>query len=93
MNSLVDTKKSATAPGAANCDWEQTMPLGMFSTFDTQWCQLVTAFRSLGGTDPMQQFLGEMTLKIFGTMGLRSYDGTPHAQTMARWQQAKSMPH
>jgi len=62
-------------------------------TFNAQWCQLVTAFRSLGGTDPMQQFLGEMTLKIFGTMGLRSYDGTPHAQTMARWQQAKSMPH
>ena len=61
-------------------------------TFDAQWCQLVTAFRSTGGTDPMAQFLGEMTLKIFGTLGLRSYDGTPHAATLARWQQAKALP-
>ena len=58
-------------------------------TFDQMWCAIVAAFRMAGGSDPMAQFYAEMTLKIFGTMGLRSYDGTPHAATMARWQQAR----
>src|SRR5262249_21738182 len=61
-------------------------------SFDQMWYAIVAAFRMLGGSDPMAQFYAEMTLKIFGTMGLRSYDGTPHAATMARWQQARMMP-
>jgi hypothetical protein len=61
-------------------------------TFDAGWCQLVSAFRSGGGSDPMAQFYDEMTLKIFGTLGLRSYDGTPHAATMARWNRGRAQP-
>jgi hypothetical protein len=61
-------------------------------TFDATWCNIVDAFRQTGGTDEMAQFYAEMTLKIWGTMGVRTYDGTQRATTYARWQQARALP-
>ena len=61
-------------------------------SFDATWCAIVNAFRQTGGTDPMQQFYGEMLLKIWGTMGVRTYDGNPRAAINARWQQARALP-
>jgi hypothetical protein len=58
-------------------------------TFDPTWCSVLDAFRGPptdGGTDT--QFSGELELKAFGTMGLRTYDGTPKSTVYARWQQA-----
>jgi hypothetical protein len=58
-------------------------------TFDATWCSVVDQFRGPptdGGTDT--QFFGEVVLKAFGTMGLRTYDGTPKSSVYARWQQA-----
>jgi hypothetical protein len=61
-------------------------------TFDAQWCAVKDAFRSLGGTDPTAQFYGEMSLKIFGTMGLRTHDGTLRPGFRAHWQAWRDRP-
>ena len=63
-------------------------------TFDATWCQVLDVFRGPappdGGTDT--RLLGELSLKAFGTMGLRAYDGTPKAGVMARWQAVRAIP-
>jgi hypothetical protein len=60
--------------------------------FDASWCALVDLFRSIGGDDPTAQFYGEMLLKIFGTMGIREYDGTPRQPIFDRWTAARALP-
>ncbi|HVU02978.1 MAG TPA: hypothetical protein VHE30_14560 [Polyangiaceae bacterium] len=55
-------------------------------SFDATWCAVLDLFRgppASDGTDP--QFYGEILLKAFGTMGIRSYDGTPKAAHYAEW--------
>jgi len=61
-------------------------------TFDARWCAVEDAFRALGGNDPTAQFYGEMSLKIFGTMGLRTYDGTLRPSFRAHWQAWRARP-
>jgi len=61
-------------------------------TFDQTWCAIVAAFRSTGGSDPMAQFFGELVLKVWGTMGIRTWDGTAKPMVFDRWQQALAQP-
>jgi len=46
-------------------------------TFDSTWCTVLDIFRG-PATDagPDTQLPGELSLKAFGVMGLRAYDGT-----------------
>lgn len=61
--------------------------------FDASWCAALDAFRgppSDAGVDT--QAIGELSLKAFGVMGLRAYDGTPKASAMSVWQAARATP-
>jgi hypothetical protein len=60
--------------------------------FDASWCPLIDYFRSIGGTDPVAQFYGEMVLKIFGTMGIRDWAGNPREPIYSHWQEVRSVP-
>lgn len=60
--------------------------------FDASWCGLVDLFRSLGGDDPLGQFYGEMLLKIWGNMGLRTWGGAPREPIYSRWSAFRAMP-
>jgi hypothetical protein len=60
--------------------------------FDASWCAVVDIFRgppSVGSFD--SQLFGELLLKVFGTMGLRRYDGTPKLALQA-WNEALDPP-
>jgi hypothetical protein len=62
--------------------------------FDTTWCAVLDIFRgppSAGAADT--QAFGELLLKIFGTMGIRRYDGTPKPQHMMHWSRARALPY
>jgi hypothetical protein len=56
------------------------------------WCSVVDLFRQAGGTTPEAQYLGEILLKAFGTMGIRDYDGVAKPLLMPRWQAARARP-
>lgn len=59
-------------------------------SFNTTWCSVLDAFR--GPEQPLNPelpFYGEMALKIFGTMGLRDYDGVPKNDMMKLWAAGK----
>ncbi len=60
--------------------------------FDAAWCGAVEGFRASGGSDPGKQFFGELLFKIWGTMGIRNFDGTPKPLTMAAWKAARALP-
>ena len=62
-------------------------------TFDATWCAVLDLFRG-PATDagPDTQLTGELALKAFGVMGLRSYDGTSKAMMLARWKAARALP-
>ena len=62
-------------------------------TFDSTWCAVLDIFRG-PATDagPDTQLTGELSLKAFGVMGLRTYDGTPKADVYARWTAARATP-
>jgi hypothetical protein len=54
-----------------------------------EWCAVRDLFRGpppTGTTDT--QLAGELLFKVFGTMGLRTYDGTAKPMVYRRWQQA-----
>ncbi len=54
-----------------------------------EWCAVRDLFRGpppTGTTDT--QLAGELLFKVFGTMGLRTYDGTAKPIVYRRWQQA-----
>jgi hypothetical protein len=61
-------------------------------TFDQSWCAIIAGTRQQAGSDPMAQFFAEMGLKIFGSMGLRDYDGNPRPAFWARWKELRSIP-
>ncbi|HKU42402.1 MAG TPA: hypothetical protein VJR89_29790 [Polyangiales bacterium] len=58
--------------------------------FDATWCSVLDAFRgpAVGGV-PQLQFLNEVLLKAFGSMGLRTYDGTPRSGHLQVWNEAR----
>jgi hypothetical protein len=60
--------------------------------FDATWCSFADAFRQSQGPDQMAQFFGEALLKIFGTMGIRTYEGVPRQPLFDRWQAARVDP-
>jgi len=61
-------------------------------TFDPAWCGVVDLFRATGGSDPTLQYIGEVLLKAFGTMGLRDYDGNPKPGLFSRWSEVRAVP-
>ncbi len=64
-------------------------------TFDKTWCAVLGVFRGPAPAPDASvdtQFFGEVLAKAFGTMGLRSYDGTQKPNVYARWQSALSRP-
>jgi hypothetical protein len=61
-------------------------------SYDSTWQPVVDVFRSTGGSDPLAQFLGELTLKVFGTMGIRDDHGTPKGAAFRRWKKAQARP-
>ena len=61
-------------------------------TYDSTWQPVVDVFRALGGSDPNAQFLGEIQLKFFGTMGIRNFDGTPKGAPYRTWKAAQARP-
>jgi hypothetical protein len=61
-------------------------------TYDATWQPIVDLFRAAGGEDPAAQYLGELTLKVFGTMGIRGADGTPKGAPYSRWKAAQTRP-
>ncbi len=63
-------------------------------SFDATWCSVLDIFRgpaTAGTTDT--QLLGELLLKVFGTMGIRHYDGTPKPMHYAQWTAARKLPY
>jgi hypothetical protein len=61
-------------------------------TYDATWQPEVDVFRATGGADPVAQYLGELTLKVFGTMGIRGSDGAPKGAPYERWKSAQARP-
>lgn len=61
-------------------------------TYDSTWQPIVDVFRASGGSDPLAQYLGELTLKVFGTMGIRGSDGAPKGAPYRRWKAAQARP-
>jgi hypothetical protein len=62
--------------------------------FDATWCSVLDIFRgppTIGTFDT--QLFGELALKVFGTMGLRNYDGTPKPAHTTAWNAARSRPY
>jgi cysteine-rich repeat protein len=60
--------------------------------FDASWCEIAAAFRQAGGSDPTIQFFSELAFKIWGTMGIRRWDGTPKPLLMQRWNELRAVP-
>ncbi len=60
--------------------------------FDATWCSVLDIFRGPAPTSGTfdSQLFGELLLKVFGTMGIRNYDGTPKAMHMALWNAARA---
>jgi hypothetical protein len=62
-------------------------------TFDATWCTVLDIFRGpVSTTATDTQFVGELLLKAFGTMGIRHYDGTPKPEHYALWTAARQRP-
>jgi hypothetical protein len=76
----------------SNRDFEPGGVASHCCPFDPAWCAMVQIFRAQGGSDPSLQFLGEVTLKMWGTMGIRQYDGTPKALVFPEWQRVRAIP-
>jgi hypothetical protein len=60
--------------------------------FDPNWCAIVDIFRGPASAGPDAQFFGELTLKAFGTMGIRDYAGAPKGAVFERWREAQGRP-
>jgi hypothetical protein len=58
-----------------------------------EWCAVRDLFRGPPPTGSVDtQLEGELRMKAFGAMGLRSYDGTPKPAVYRRWEDARSVP-
>lgn len=60
--------------------------------FDATWCATEQIVRAAAGSDPILQYLAEAQFKMWGTMGLRRYDGSPKPALMRRWTSARALP-
>lgn len=56
-----------------------------------EWCSVLDAWRSLG-SDDSARFGMEVLLKVWGTMGVRDYEGRPRGQTWLLWSRALALP-
>jgi len=58
-----------------------------------EWCAVRDLFRGPppAGTEDTQ-LAGELRMKAFGAMGLRTYDGAQKQAVYRRWQQARALP-
>jgi hypothetical protein len=59
---------------------------------DFLWCSVVDVFRDTGGSDPLRRFYGEMLMKLWGSMGIRTHDGTPREPIYSLWTEARRRP-
>jgi hypothetical protein len=66
----------------SNRDVVPTLLMGCECTFDAGWCGVLSMARSMGA---------EAELKVFGTMGVRTYGGTLKSLTGVRWQIAQKL--
>ena len=57
-------------------------------SYATDWCTIESAFQK--SFSPPQK--GDLVFKGFGSMGLRSYDGSPKALPLSAWQAVQSVP-
>jgi len=74
------------------------LPAGLMTNcpcdYDPTWCQVVDVFRNAAGGPlvPDSDYVGEILLKAFGTMGIRDYDGQPKPSLAAHWNAARALP-
>jgi len=74
------------------------LPAGLMTNcpcdYDPTWCQVVDVFRSAAGGPlvPGADYLGEILLKAFGTMGIRDYDGKLKPELGKIWNDARAQP-
>jgi hypothetical protein len=71
------------APLMTDCGCHQT----------AEWCAVRDLFRGpppTGSEDTQLQ--GELRMKVFGAMGLRTYDGTPKPAVYRRWEESRRLP-
>lgn len=62
--------------------------------FDATWCTVLDIFRGPASADGSDtQLFGELLLKVFGSMGLRRYDGTPKSMHFAQWSAVRARPY
>jgi hypothetical protein len=56
-------------------------------TYSPDWCAIESVFQLyFGGVQ------GDLLFKAFGSMGLRTYDGTPKPSALSTWQSFQSLP-
>jgi hypothetical protein len=71
------------------------LPAGLMTNcpcdYEPTWCQVVDVFRSAAGGPlvPGADYLGEILLKAFGTMGIRDYDGKLKSELGKVWNDAR----
>jgi len=71
------------APLMTDCGCHQT----------AEWCAVRDLFRGPPPTGSVDtQLAGELRMKAFGAMGLRTYDGSPKTAPLGRWEHARGMP-
>jgi hypothetical protein len=74
------------------------LPAGLMTNcpcdYDATWCQVVDVFRNAAGGPlvPGSDYVGEILLKAFGTMGIRDYDGQPKPELAPIWKDARTQP-
>ena len=74
------------------------LPAGLMTNcpcdYEPTWCQVVDVFRGAAGgpLTPGADYIGEILLKAFGTMGIRDYDGKPKPALSALWNEARVVP-
>jgi hypothetical protein len=58
-----------------------------------EWCAVRDLFRGPPPTGSVDtQLAGELRMKAFGAMGLRTYDGSPKTTPYARWEEVRRLP-
>jgi hypothetical protein len=61
--------------------------------YDADWCGFLGGLRQSAGGDPNAQASAEYSIKQFGAMGLRRYDGTPREPFFSHWQALRTVPY
>ena len=57
------------------------------------WCSVRELFRGPPPTGSVDtQLEGELRMKVFGAMGLRTYEGAPKPGVYDRWEKARKVP-